>query len=149
MYGRRPLRAVWRIDPVSPTARSLAFLRRSGFIAAAVERWLAQAGIRQDLWQFGDILAAHPVRREILIVQATTLGHVAHRLAKARARPELAAWIRAGGSFAVWGWYCRAGKWQVKQVAVDAEDLAAVVLEAPARRPRSRAGPGLFDGLVH
>jgi hypothetical protein len=122
----------------SPTARTLALLRRRGFIAAPVERWLPGAGVRADVWGFGDVLAAQPRERVLLLVQATTLGHLAARLAKARARPELRAWLRAGGAFEAWGWCQRGGRWQVKVVAVRADDLAGVVVEAPPRRRGGR-----------
>src|SRR6202022_644362 len=112
---------------MTPTARTLALLRRQGFIAAVVEKWLPRIGLRSDLWGFGDVLAAHPADRVLLIVQSTTVDHVAGRLAKARARPELALWLRAGGMFEVHGWRRRGRRLQVKRVAVRAEDLAAVV----------------------
>jgi hypothetical protein len=41
----------------SRTSRSLDLLRRSGYLAP-VERWIAQAGVRKDLWSFGDLIAA-------------------------------------------------------------------------------------------
>jgi hypothetical protein len=98
------------------------------------------------------VVAAHPRDCVILGVQATTAAHIAHRLAKARALPGLAAWLRAGGQFQVWGWCQRGGKWQVKIVAVQPEDLAAVVLQAPRRRRKFRGRPmgetgDLFAGL--
>jgi hypothetical protein len=131
----------------TPTARTLALLRRRGWIAAPVERWLAGPGVRQDVWGFGDVLAAHPRERAILLVQATTAGHLAARLAKAQARPELAAWLAAGGAVQVWGWRRCGQRWRVKVVAVRAEDLAAIVLEAPPRRRSGRpwAPLPLFD----
>ena len=118
----------------SPTARSLALLRRRGFIACPVERWIARAGVRQDAFGFADVLAAHPRERAILLVQATTAAHVSHRLAKARARPELAAWLRAGGRFSVWGWARRNCRWHVREVDVQGEELQAVPLSPPRRR---------------
>ena len=135
----------------SPTARSLAFLRRNGWCAAVVEKWLPQANLRQDVWGFGDVLAAHPGDRVVMLVQVTTIDHVAHRLTKARSKPELAAWLRAGGVFEIHGWVCRGGRWQVKRVAVQSEDLGDVVIEAPQRRWRLRKGErqgGLFDQLL-
>jgi hypothetical protein len=139
---------------MTPTARTLALLRRRGFTAAVVEKWVAQAGIRKDLFGCIDVLAVHPRDKVIVGVQATSASNVSHRLAKARALPELAAWLRAGGSFEVWGWVQQGRRWQVKIVAVRAEDLAAVVVQAPRRR---RGGPkresadlfaGLDDGRV-
>jgi N6-adenosine-specific RNA methylase IME4 len=124
----------------SPTQRTLAYLRRAGFLVAVVERWLPHANLRQDLWGFADVLAVHPPDGLFLLIQVTTAGHVAHRLAKAKARPELAAWLRAGGRFVVHGWSRRKnGKWEVKQVEVRGEDLAGVVLCVPRPR-RARKG---------
>jgi hypothetical protein len=129
----------------SPTARSLSLLRASGFIAAAVERWIPGVEVRSDLWHFADLIAAHPIRREIMLVQVTTIGHVAHRLAKAKGRPELAAWLRAGGLFAVHGWHNRLGQWEPKIVEVRSEDLIDVVVQAPRRRGRQPVQPDLFQ----
>jgi hypothetical protein len=118
----------------SPTARSLAHLRRRGFIVAVVERWLPHAGKRADVWGFGDLLAAHPRDGVVLLVQTTTAGHLAHRLAKAKRRPELALWLRAGGRFEVHGWQQHDGRSRVRRVEVVGADLAEVVLAAPRRR---------------
>jgi hypothetical protein len=71
-------------------------LRRSGYIAAPVERWIAQAGVRKDLWSFADVIAAHAVCRGILLVQATTLGNLSSRLKRSRACPVLGDWLAAG-----------------------------------------------------
>jgi hypothetical protein len=132
----------------SPTSHTLARLRKLGYQCEPVERFVARLNIRRDLWHFGDVLAVHPERREFLIVQATSADHVTHRLGKAKARPELAVWLRAGGRFEVHGWAKRGGRWTVRVAELRAEDLAAVVLEAPPRkRPRSRWRPGeLFAG---
>jgi hypothetical protein len=131
---------------LTPTARTLALLRREGFIVAPVERWLPAVNRRSDVWGFGDVLAANPAARTVLIVQATTADHVAGRLAKARTRPELAAWLRAGGAFEVHGWCLRAGRWHVRRVVVRAEDLAAVEVQALPRR--RRPGKGERQGLL-
>jgi hypothetical protein len=102
---------------------------------------------RRDLFGFADVLAVHPRDGLFLLVQVTTAMHLAGRLAKARRRPELAAWLRAGGRFEVHGWEQRAGRWELRCVEVRGEDLADVVLSAPRRR-RPRKGErqrGLFD----
>jgi hypothetical protein len=133
---------------LTPTAWTLALLRREGFIAAVVERWIPGANKRADVWGFGDVLAANPAARVVLIVQATTADHVAARLTKARGRPELAAWLKAGGAFEVHGWCRRGGRWHVRRVAVRPEDLAAVEVQALPRRRRPRKGERqglLFD----
>jgi hypothetical protein len=132
---------------VTPTARSLAYLRQRGYLAAVVEHWLPRLKIRRDLFGFGDLLAVHPRDRLIVLVQVTTADHIAHRLAKARARPELAAWLKAGGRFEVHGWAKRGGKWAVRIVNVAGEDLEPVDLTPRPRRGRGRQR-GLFDGQV-
>jgi hypothetical protein len=122
----------------SPTARTLARLRRRGYLAGVVERWLPRANVRKDLFGCADVLAVHPRDRAFLLVQCTSLAHVGDRLRKAKARPELAAWLQAGGAFEVWGWARRGRRWAVKGVAVRPGDLAAVVIEALPRRPGGR-----------
>jgi hypothetical protein len=102
----------------SPTTRTLALLRRR-YVADVVERWVPRQGIKRDLVGVGDVLAVHPGGRAFLLVQATTTGHVAHRPAKSRGQPALAAWLRAQGAFQVWGWRQSGRRWRVK-VAVDA-----------------------------
>jgi hypothetical protein len=118
----------------------LAHLRRLGYLAAVVERWIPGANVRRDLFGFADVLAVHPRDRQFLLVQATTRDHAANRLAKARARPELLAWLKAGGRFEVQGWTRRAGRWQVRVISVRPEDLAGVILAGPPRRGRPRRG---------
>jgi hypothetical protein len=93
---------------VSLTAQTLTHLRQQGFIAGPVERWLPAINRRADAWGFADVLAANPSAGVVLLVQATTAAPVAARLAKARARLEPAAWLRAGGAFEIHGW-CRRG----------------------------------------
>jgi hypothetical protein len=134
---------------LTPTARTLALLRREGFIAAPVERWLPTVNKRSDVWGFGDVLAASPGARLVPIVQATTADHVAAQLAKAQARAELAAWPKAGGAFEIHCWRKCSGRWHVRRVAVQAEDLAAVEVQGLPRRWRPRKDErqrGLFAG---
>jgi hypothetical protein len=135
---------------MSPTARTLAHLRRLGFTAGLVERWVPHRDIRVDLFGIGDVLGVHPRDRSVLLVQCTSDAHVADRLKRVQARPELPALLAAGVAVEVWGWSLRAGRWCVRRVALRAEVLAAVVIEAPPRRRRARRGErqrGLFDGL--
>jgi hypothetical protein len=143
---------------MTPTALTLRLLRLACFTAEPVERFIAGAGehgqgIRRDWGHFADVLACHPVRKEILLVQASTLGNVSARLNKARGRPELRQWLSAGGLFEVHGWVKREGRWRCKQVAIELRDLgelaAVVVSQPPRKKRRSRWQPGeLFDGLV-
>jgi hypothetical protein len=115
---------------MTPTSRSLRLLRRQGFLAAVVESWIPHANLRRDLFGFADVLAVHPARRTFLLVQVTTIGHIAHRLTKAKGLPGLTVWLRAGGAFEVHGWDGR----RLKRVEVRGADLADVVIVAPRRR---------------
>jgi hypothetical protein len=131
---------------MTPTARTLDHLRRAGFIAEVVERWIPRANIRKDFLGCVDIIAFHRSRPGIVGVQATSLPNVAARLTKAKGRPELAAWLRAGGQFQVWGWAMHTGRWTPKVVEVQASDLntQAVVIVQPGRRSRRREQAELF-----
>ena len=124
---------------MSPTARTLAYLRRQGFVAAPVERWLPQVQKKRDLFGLADVFAFHPRDRVFLLVQATTIPHIDDRLARCKARSELAAWLKAGGVFEVHGWALREGRWTLKRVQVCPGDPEPVVLQAPRPR-RSQMG---------
>jgi hypothetical protein len=135
---------------MSPTARTLAYLRRQGFVAAIVERWLPRVARKRDLFGIADVFAFHPRDRVFLLVQATSIPHVGDRLARCKGRPELAAWLRAGGAFEVHGWALRDGRWAPKRVQVVPGDLEPVVLQAPRCRRRAERGErqrDLFDSL--
>jgi hypothetical protein len=129
---------------MTPTARTIKLLRKAGYLAEVVERWLPIPGksVKRDLFHIADVLAVHPRQHVFLLVQCTSLGHVADRLAKTKGRPELATWLAAGGRFAVWGWFRRNGVWRAKQVEVRGEDLQDVEVSAPIRRRGHRPVQG-------
>jgi hypothetical protein len=124
---------------LTPTARTLAHLRRLGFLAARVEVYLPAVRRHRDLFGVADVLAVHPRDRQLLLVQATSAPHVPDRLRRVRARPELPGLLRAGVGVEVWGWARRRGRWHVRRVALRAEDLAGVEV-APLPRRRARKG---------
>lgn len=132
---------------MTPTARTLALLRRSGYVAEVVERWLPIPGksVRRDLFGVGDILAVGTRERRLLLVQVTTRAHLAHRQAKARHSPGLKAWLAAGGRFQLHGWYRLGGGWQVKVVELRGEDLQAMPVGPARRRVRRPRQATLFD----
>jgi hypothetical protein len=124
---------------LSPTVLSLRELRAQGWRVAVCERWIARLGIKQDVWGFADLLCVHPKARRFLLVQTTTISHLAARIAKAKAKDELRDWLTAGGFFECHGWTKIAGSWRCKRVAVQLGDLGAlaeVVTERPPRRRR-------------
>ena len=89
---------------MTPTQRSLAELRKRGYIAAIVEHWNPFAHIRQDLFGILDLVAIHPGYIGVLGIQCTSDTNVAARVEKAKENANLAVWMRAGNRFAVWGW---------------------------------------------
>lgn len=89
---------------MSPTARSLEFLRENGYTAQVVEKWNPWAKIRQDLYGFIDIVAMKPGEQGVLGVQATTKAHQTNRMGKAKASDNLSIWLGCGNRFEVWGW---------------------------------------------
>src|SRR6516162_9377156 len=112
---------------MTPTVRSLTLLRRRGYLADVVERWIPRANIRRDLFGCIDLAAVRHEENGVLGVQATTIGNVPARLKKARGLPALQIWLAAGNRFEVWGWVKRGRRWRVKIVALRGEDLAATV----------------------
>ena len=94
---------------MSPTARTLAHLRRLGFLADVCQRWLPRVNRHRDLFGIGDVLGIHSRGRAVLLVQCTRDGHVSDRLKRIRARPELSLLLAAGLAVEVWGWSLRAG----------------------------------------
>jgi hypothetical protein len=120
-------------------------LRQYGWIACSVEKWIAQHSIRVDAFHFADILAAHPRQRRIMLVQATSAANIGTRVSKIRSKPEAAAWLKAGGEIQVWGWAKRGDRWRAKVTQLLPQDLAAVVVQAPARRGKKPRQRQLFD----
>jgi hypothetical protein len=117
----------------SPTARTLAKLRRDGYSADVVERWIGPAGIRRDLFGVIDVVAVK-AGSPVLGVQATSVGNVSHRLAKARTVEELETWLAAGAVFQVWGWAKRGNRWRVRIVELRGTGLETVELESGRER---------------
>lgn len=87
---------------MSPTARSLAYLKDLGYRAKVVERWNPFAKIRQDLFG-GDILALKP-GEPVLVIQATTGVNHAARREKLETEGFISLWKGAGASLEIWSW---------------------------------------------
>jgi hypothetical protein len=86
---------------LTPTQRTLAYLREEGYTCAIVERWNPFAKIRQDLFGFIDILAIK--KDETLAVQCTSTG-VAERVKKIEESEYLSKVRDAGWKILVIGW---------------------------------------------
>jgi len=102
-----PVHRILRAEiSVSPTARSLQHLRKSGALAGVVERYNPHAKRRVDLFGFIDIVCVDG-RPGVLAVQSTTTTNQAARVTKIQS-DELARavnmWLMAGNRIVVHGW---------------------------------------------
>lgn len=86
---------------MTPTQRTLAYLRKLGHTAVVVERWNPHAHIRQDLFGFIDVLSVNGSK--VCGWQATSGDHVAHRLEKMAGHPNFPAVSEAISLFVI-GW---------------------------------------------
>lgn len=104
--------------PATPTARSLAYLRKDGWRCAIVEKWNPAVRRRNDLFGFIDVLAVR--YEETLAVQVTSASNVAARVRKIREEcAEQFADVReAGWLVEVHGWRKIGSRWHVRVVAV-------------------------------
>ena len=86
---------------LSPTQRSLAFLREEGYLVSIVERWNPHVRIRQDLWGWCDLLAIR--KGEVLAVQVTASA-VSARIKKIQESDTISTVREAGIRVEVHGW---------------------------------------------
>lgn len=99
----------------SPTARTLAEMRKRGYLVQVVEKWIPAVKRRQDLYGFIDVLAIR--EGEIVGVQATSGDNVASRVAKIAEHEHVGAVRRAGIRILVHGWRKNAqGRWVLREV---------------------------------
>jgi hypothetical protein len=98
---------------------------------------------KRDLFRLADIIGASPARRQIILVQATTIGHVAHRLGKIKRLPELPGLLAAGFLIQIHGWACQDGHWRAKIVEVQADGLPAIIAGPRRRVPSHHLSRGL------
>lgn len=103
---------------MTPTARTLAHLRREGWTAEYVEHRHRFAPITVDLLGGIDVLAMRP--GETLGVQCCSGGRggkngrgsdQATRVKKLLAEPRLRAWVEAGNRLECWAWRKGAKGW--------------------------------------
>ena len=88
---------------MSPTQRTLKWLRDAGYLAEVVEKWNVHARIRQDLFGAIDIVASSP-ECPILGVQCTSDSNFAARLKKLRDSDKVQQLVKNGWDIFVVGW---------------------------------------------
>jgi hypothetical protein len=94
----------------APTQRTRAECKRLGYQSAIVERWNPHAKVRQDLFQFIDVLALGDGQTFAIQTCSGEGGAPAARRAKIEALPTLAEVIRSGWSVEVWSWAKRGAR---------------------------------------
>ncbi len=122
MHARAALKAATlalgapvKIPRKKPTAllpRSMEVLRAEGYLVAVTEHWNSFAHIKQDLWNFCDLLAIR--RNEVLAVQVTDASNLAHRRTKIADNPNVPKVREAGIRIEIHSWRKVAGRWQMK-----------------------------------
>lgn len=100
----------------SPTVRSLAKLRKEGYVAEIVEKFNSFTKTRKDLWGIIDILAIR--RYEVLGVQTTSWANVSDRVKKITDSEHIGAIREAGIRVVVHGWKKnpKTNRWEVREV---------------------------------
>lgn len=99
---------------MTPTQRSLAHLRKLGYLAAVVEKRIPRVFITRDLFGFVDIVAL--ADGVTLAVQTTSGSNVASRIKKIRASAEFQRVLAAGWRIVVHGWRKAAnGRWTLRE----------------------------------
>jgi hypothetical protein len=131
---------------MTPTARSLDLLRKDGWHAQVVERYLAFARVRQDLFGFIDLVAIKE-GEPLLAVQATSTSNLASRVNKALESPLLRVWLSTGARFECWGWSLKgaAGKrklWTLSRRVLTLADAPAPPDAGPTQAERAAGADG-------
>jgi hypothetical protein len=96
---------------VTPTQRTLKWLRDSGYQAAVTEHWNPWAKIRLDLFGFADIIAFRSGQPGSVLVQCTSGANHASRRTKILALPIAQEWMQAGNWIMVQSWRRKGRFW--------------------------------------
>lgn len=103
---------------MSPTQRSLAYLREQGYRCWITEHWNPWAKKRVDLWNWCDILAIG--HGETIGVQTTTKSNLSARIKKYEENEYVPELIKSNWRLHGHGWFKnKEGKWEVKVVELN------------------------------
>lgn len=89
---------------MTPTQRSLKYLRDKGYAAEVVERFNIYSKTRHDLFNMWDIVALGTGEVGITGIQTTSGSNVSARIKKLQANPLFTRWVDAGNGAYVHGW---------------------------------------------
>lgn len=106
---------------MSPTARTLAYLRAQNLTCQIVEKWIPQARKRVDLFGWIDIVCLR--EGSIVGIQTTSGAHHGERREKALAEPRMLEWKACGGKLEIISWSKRGGVGKRKLWTVRVEEV--------------------------
>lgn len=109
---------------MSPTQRTLKWLRDQGYTAAIVERWNPYAKVRQDLFGFIDIIAIRASSEGALAVQCTSGPNHSARRTKIEETEDAQTWLAGGNRIMIVSWSKRGPRGKRKVWTVRVEDVA-------------------------
>ena len=97
---------------ISPTVNSKKLLEKEGYAVGITEKWNPHVKIRQDLFNFVDLLAIHESLGAVGI-QTTTQAHISERIKKAINCEHFKTWLKAGLKVEFHGWHKKKNRWEV------------------------------------
>ncbi len=102
----------------TPTQRSLKHMRDQGYLCEVTERWNQWAKVRQDLFNFVDILCIKDGKT--VAVQTTSYSNISARIKKIQGLDSYPIIKSAGWEIVVHGWKKdKSGKWMVREVIME------------------------------
>jgi hypothetical protein len=102
----------------SPTKRSLKLMRDQGYLCEITERWNPFAKIRQDLFNFVDILCVKDGKT--VAVQTTSYSNMSARIKKIKELETYPIVRSAGWEIVVHGWKKdKSNRWVVREVIME------------------------------
>jgi len=78
----------------STTARTKSLFERLGYRIGLVEKWIPQTKRRLDLFGFADLIAFHPDKPEVVLIQSTSGTNHSHRREKILALDRAREWVQ-------------------------------------------------------
>lgn len=141
---------------MTPTERTLRWLRKQGYTCQVVERRIPHTFVTKDLFGCIDIVAIKAGIPGVLGVQVTSRAHLADRLAKVKREPRAALWRECRNDLLVVGWSKRGEAGRRKLWEVEAVRLAPRIIsgweDANGNMPHPEAqnldDPGRFDDAI-
>jgi len=94
---------------MSPTARTLQYLKKNGVTAQVVERWNSFAKVRIDLFSVIDIVSIDGLR--ITGWQTTSGSNHSARRKKILESSLAALWVKSGGLLKICSWTKKKHRW--------------------------------------